>query len=162
MIDPGLTDRVVLITGANHGIGAATALAFAEQGAHVFITYYRAMTNVSEQELRQATADGVGGRLLYEARHQQSADAVVRSIRAAGGVVTAFEADLACAANIRVLFDLCEERLGPVDVLVNNHTACILETFDPARVTDKGFPVHLPTAESIDTHFVVNARATPY
>ena len=40
MIDTGLTDKVVLITGANNplGIGAATAKAFARQGAAVFIT----------------------------------------------------------------------------------------------------------------------------
>jgi NAD(P)-dependent dehydrogenase (short-subunit alcohol dehydrogenase family) len=29
MIDPGLRGKVVLVTGANHGIGAATAKAFA-------------------------------------------------------------------------------------------------------------------------------------
>lgn len=37
MINPNLRDKVVLITGANHGIGAATAQAFAVQGAKVFI-----------------------------------------------------------------------------------------------------------------------------
>ncbi len=36
MIDTQLTGRVVLITGANHGIGAATAEAFAPHGARVF------------------------------------------------------------------------------------------------------------------------------
>ena len=41
MIDPHLTNKVVLITGANHGIGAATAKAFAAQAAKVFIAYYR-------------------------------------------------------------------------------------------------------------------------
>jgi 3-oxoacyl-[acyl-carrier protein] reductase len=41
MIDPGLQNKVVLITGANHGIGAATAQALALQGAHIFITYLR-------------------------------------------------------------------------------------------------------------------------
>ena len=41
MIDTTLKNKVVLITGANHGIGAATARAFASQGAKVFITYPR-------------------------------------------------------------------------------------------------------------------------
>ncbi|RLC99386.1 MAG: hypothetical protein DRI77_02875 [Chloroflexi bacterium] len=41
MIDPGLKGKVALVTGANHGIGAATAKAFAAQGAMVFITYLR-------------------------------------------------------------------------------------------------------------------------
>jgi len=39
MIDTGLKDKVVLITGANHGIGAATALAFAKEHARVFLNY---------------------------------------------------------------------------------------------------------------------------
>ena len=37
MIDPGLYDKVALITGANHGIGAGTARAFAAHGAKVVI-----------------------------------------------------------------------------------------------------------------------------
>ena len=39
MIDPGLQNRVVLITGANHGIGAATARAFAAQDARLLVHY---------------------------------------------------------------------------------------------------------------------------
>ena len=43
MIDTGLKDKIVLLTGGNnpHGIGAATAKAFTLQGAAVFIHYFR-------------------------------------------------------------------------------------------------------------------------
>ena len=41
MVDTGIKDKVVIVTGANHGIGAATAVALAREGAKVFITYLR-------------------------------------------------------------------------------------------------------------------------
>jgi len=159
MIDPQLEGRTVLITGANHGIGAATARAFARQGARVFITYYRAPSKGSEEELQKLRESGVGGPLLYEAVHQQSAGPLVAEIVSQGGFAAAYETDLGKAANIPLLFDRCEAELGAVDILVNNHTYCVLETFDPGQVTEEGFSVHLPTAERIDAHFAVNSRA---
>ena len=159
MIDPQVGDKVVLITGANHGIGAATAKAFAAQAAKVFIAYYRGPCRYSEEELQKAREAGVGGPVLYEAMQQQSGELVVRDIRSEGGVAVGHEADLADTSNIPMLFDLCEAKLGPVDILVNNHTYCVLETFDPDRKTFLGFEVHLTSGEGIDAHFAVNARA---
>jgi len=165
MINPHLKNKIVLITGANHGIGAASARAFAAQGSKVFITYYREACKISPEVLAEARRAGVGGRLLYLAMQQQTADNLIDDIQSRGGTAVSEEYDLAKAENIPRLFDQCEAVLGPVDILVNNHTYCILETFDPARVTEEGFgthegfPIRLPSAETIDAHFVINARA---
>jgi 3-oxoacyl-[acyl-carrier protein] reductase len=159
MIDPQLAGKIVLITGANHGIGAATARAFAAQGAWVAITYYREPCERSAAELARAREAGIGGEPLYRAMQQQTAEPLLAWIRARGGIAVAREANLADPGNIPVLFDWCEAELGPADVLVNNHTYCVLETFDPALETGEGFGVHLVSPREIDAHFAVNARA---
>lgn len=159
MIDPQLGGKVVLVTGANHGIGAATAHAFAAQGAKVALTYWRDPARHTEEELAHARQAGVGGAVLYSAEQQRDGQHVAAAIRAQGGTAAALETDLGNPSSIPVLFDWCEAQLGPVDVLVNNHTYCVLETFDPALVTDAQFPVQLVSSAQIDAHFAVNSRA---
>jgi 3-oxoacyl-[acyl-carrier protein] reductase len=159
MLDPQLTQKVVLITGANHGIGAVTALAFAEQGARIFISYFRPSTPYSDEELAQARELGVGGDRLYQARQQQTAEPLLATIRERGGVAVAHEADLTDVCNIPALFDRCEAELGPVDILVNNHTYCVPETFDPQLTTEDESGVFMISSREIDAHFAVNGRA---
>jgi len=149
MIDTGLRDKVVLITGGNHGIGAATARTFAVQGARVFINYLRLSPRdfgIDPDEARSANAPGLP---LYHATQTRSADEVVGEIRSGGGRVESWETHLADAVTIPELFDRAEEMLGPVTVLVNNAAYC-------ERPPDTIFST---SGRSIDKHFAVNTRA---
>jgi 3-oxoacyl-[acyl-carrier protein] reductase len=150
MVDPGLENKVVLVTGANnpHGIGAATASAFAAQGAKVFITYLRISPQdhgVSEEQAQQANAPGLP---FYYKMQTESAGEVVQAIRDRGGRAEAWEADLADATSIPQIFDRVEAAFGPVDVLVNNAAHC-----------EWPETVFSTSAEVIDRHFAVNTRA---
>ena len=159
MIDPKLKDKVVLITGANHGIGAGTAKALAIQGARIFITYYITDSPFSTDELQEARENGIGGLPLYFALQQQSGEVVASEIRRQGGIVAVKEADLGDVTNIPILFDACEEKIGPVDILINNHTYDVFDTFDPELVEKNDFGIHLINTDNIDRHLAVNARA---
>jgi 3-oxoacyl-[acyl-carrier protein] reductase len=125
MIDPQLEGKVVLITGANnpYGIGAATAKAFALQGAKVLLTYLRLAPEefgIDPQEAAQATAAGLP---FYHARRAEGATEVVDRIKAEGGWAEAFEADLTDPEQISQLFDWGKRSAGPIDILVNNAAA---------------------------------------
>jgi 3-oxoacyl-[acyl-carrier protein] reductase len=159
MIDPQLVGKVALVTGANHGIGAATARAFAAQGAKVFLTYFRGPCEFAQEELDAARQARVGGVLLYRANQQQTAEPVVEEIRVSGGVAAACEMDLSIPDHIPELFTRCERELGPVDILVNNHTHCAPDTFDPELVKADGFGLHLTSRHDVDVTLAVNTRA---
>ena len=96
--------RVVLVTGASRGIGAAIARAFAARGAAVAINYLR--------------------------RHD-AAQAVAQDCRAAGGDAVALAADVTRPEQAQALVERTVAEFGRLDVLVNNAFAPY--AFDPEQ-----------------------------
>jgi 3-oxoacyl-[acyl-carrier protein] reductase len=162
MFDPGLRGRVALITGGNHGIGAATARVLAAQGARVFITYLR----LAPLAGADSAADDQPGLGLYSTRRAQDAAAVVAAIREAGGEAHAAEVDLSDSDTIPALFDQVEAAFGPVEILVNNAAHWEPNTFVPTGELFNEFStqwldrdIETINAGSHDRTFAVNARA---
>jgi len=89
-----LTGRKALITGADSGIGAAVAIAFAREGADVAMSYLPS--------------------------EEPDAQRIAGIIRDAGVTVAQLPGDLRDAEYCRALVDRTVEELGGIDILVNN------------------------------------------
>lgn len=87
-----LTDKVAIITGASSGIGRATALLFAAEGAS----------------------------LVLNARGIEALDQVVEDVRRAGGKAQAVPGDVALPETHEILVDAAVRRFGRLDIAVNN------------------------------------------
>jgi NAD(P)-dependent dehydrogenase (short-subunit alcohol dehydrogenase family) len=88
-----LSGRVALVTGASSGIGAAAAVALAEQGAAVAVNFHR---------------------------NEAGAERVRQQVVAAGGRAVTVQADVTQAGDVRALVARAAAECGPVDILVNN------------------------------------------
>lgn len=140
-----LSNMTALVTGANHGIGAATAVALAERGADLAITY-----------LRIGDPDRAGE---YNRARSSDASDVRGAIEALGRRCHLMEADLADADTPRRLFDEIEAELGAVSVLVHNASGWSKDTYAPTEPDAVGRLARVVNTESIDAQLHVDARA---
>lgn len=83
MAEASTRRHTAIVTGANHGIGAATALALGRRGCGVLCTFLR-IDDAADPGTPQAYRDHRG----------HNADSVAAQIRAAGGRALVVEADL--------------------------------------------------------------------
>lgn len=143
-----MTAHTAIVTGANHGIGAATAVALAQRGCAVLCTFLR-LVDPPDSGVPQA----------YRDRRAQDAEDTVAQILAAGGRATAMEADLSDPATPALLFDAAERRFGPVDILVNNATGWLADTFVPADADRLGRSLQPVTSATWQRQFSVDAMA---
>jgi 3-oxoacyl-[acyl-carrier protein] reductase len=138
--------RVAVVTGANHGIGGAIAVALAETGVDVAVTYLRNPESGADNP--------------YAAARAATGDDVIERIRSTGAAAVGVEIDLTVTGAPSSIFERAETDLGPVDILVNNASAWTADTFKSDASDRMGRLLTQLGEETFDRVFAVDARAT--
>jgi len=146
-----LSGRSALVTGANMGIGAATAVSLARRGAAVLVAYLS--MNDPEDDSTFPPA--------YRSARSRDGSQVVEAIRREGGRAEALEADLSDERAPSRLFEHAERELGPVEILVLNATGWQCpDSFSGGREDQVGRPLRPVTTGVFDAQLAVDARAS--
>ena len=147
MIDYGLKDKVALITGSNNpwGIGAATAMAFAREGATVVLVYKKV------DRAFDATKTDKNGVDRYYAANAGDASAVEEKLKKMGADYLVLESDISNEDAVKKIYSTILAKYGRVDILVNN----------AATDDENGFDtIEKITQKVIDDTFAVNVRGS--
>ena len=147
MVNYGLKDKVVLITGANNpqGIGATTALAFAREGAKVVIVYKKENRSFDESKTDKNGTD------RYFKANAGNADLVADRLKEMNADYLILESDISDETAVKNIYSSIMERYGRIDILVNNAAGCDMDDKDT---------IERITPQVIDDTFAVNVRGT--
>ena len=147
MINYGLEGKVAIVTGANNpwGIGAATALAFAREGAKVVLVYKKVFRPFDPGKIDRNGVD------RYYGANAGTADAVAQKLKEMNADCLVLESDISDEDAVKEIYREVLKKYGRVDILINNaatddETGCdTIETI---------------TQKVIDDTFAVNVRGT--
>ena len=147
MVNYGLQDRVALITGANNpqGIGAATALAFAREGARVVLVYKKLPRAFDTAKTAQNGVD------RYFEANAGNADRVESKLKEMNADYMVLERDITGEEAVKDIFSAVLERYGRIDVLVNHAADGDMDGLDTIETI---------TRQVIDDTFAVNVRGS--
>ena len=147
MVDYGLKDKVVLITGANNpqGIGATTALAFAREGAKVVLVYKKIPREFDESKTHSNGAD------RYFKANAGNADIVEKHLKEIGADYLIIESDISDENAVKDIYSQAMAKYGKVDILVNNAADGDMDGIDTIETI---------TTDIIDNTFAVNVKGS--
>ena len=147
MVNYGLQNRVAIITGSNNpqGIGAATACAFAREGAKVVLVYKRLPRAYDAEKTARNGED------RYLAANAGNADAVEARLRKLQADYLILERDISVETEVKEIYAAVMQHFGRVDILVNNAADCDMEGIDT---------IEQITPAVIDETFAVNVRGS--
>ena len=147
MINYGLKDKVVIITGANNpqGIGATTALLFANEGAKVVLVYKKLQREFDKNKTDENGVD------RYFKQNAESADVVEEKLKKINADYLVFESDISIENNVKEIYSKVFAKYGRVDVLVNNAADGDMDGIDT---------IEKITQNVIDDTFAVNVRGS--
>ena len=147
MVDYGLENKVALITGVNNpqGIGAATAFAFAREGAKLALAYRKVPREFDKSRTGKNGAD------RYFAANAGNADDVECRLREMGADYLIMESDISDEQAVKDIYSSVMKRYGRVDILVNNAADGDMDGLDTIEKITPGV---------IDDTFAVNVRGS--
>lgn len=147
MIDYGLKNRVAIITGANNpqGIGATTALAFANEGAKVVLIYKRIERAFDEGKINKNGTD------RYFAANAGGSEIIESRLREINADFLVIESDVSDESSVKEIYEQSIKKYGKVDILVNNAADGDMDGIDT---------IEKITQNVIDDTFAVNVRGT--
>ncbi len=147
MVDYGLKNKVAVITGVNNpqGIGAATALSFAREGAKVVLVYKKIARAFDETKTDRNGAD------RYFKANSGDASVVENSLREMNADYLIIESDISDEKAVNEIYSRILEKYGRADILVNNAADGDMEGIDT---------IESITQAVIDDTFAVNVRGS--